>query len=133
MGYGYGPIPNGIQKNVAAPGGTASTTLVMAGLAAAITPAVIGRVLLIVSGAAASDTTNDGVRVQLSFGTNSAPTNGAALTGTQTGSIWVESQDLLGADKMGFCLQSLVLTMLVGTTYWLDVAFSALTAGTASI
>lgn len=133
MGFGYGPIPTASQKSVAAPTGTASTTLVMAGVAGSITPSVTGRVLFMVSGNMASDTTNDGCRAQLSYGTGGAPSNGGALTGTQTGTIWIESQDLLGADKNGFSLQSWVTTLTVGTTYWIDLAFSSVTAGTASL
>lgn len=133
MGFGYGPIPTAVQTNTAAPTGTASATLVMAGLAGAITPSVTGRMLFMVSGNMANNTTNDGCKVQLSYGTGGAPSNGGALTGTQTGTICITTQDLTGADKCGFAIQSWVSTLTVGTTYWLDVAFAAITGGTASL
>ena len=133
MGFGFGPIPTLFQSNTAAPTGTASTTLVMAGCAGSITPSVTGRVLLFVTGNLASNTTNDGGKVQLSFGTGGAPSNGAALTGTQTGTVVTVTADLAGTDKYGFSSQSLVTTLTVGTTYWLDVAFAAITGGTCAL
>lgn len=133
MGFGYGPIPSWSQKNVAAPTGTASTTLVMAGLAGTITPLVTGRILIMVSGCIASGTTNDGGKLQLSYNTGSVPSNGDALTGNQTGTVAIFTADLASTDKYGFSLQSFVSTLTVGSAYWLDLAFAAVTGGTCTL
>ena len=130
MGFGFGPVPNYVQVNTAAPSGTASATLVMAGLVVPITPSVTGRVMIMVSGNAASGTTNDGGKVQLSYGTGTHPSNGDAVTGTQTGTIAILTADLAGTDKFPFALQSFVTTLTPNTTYWLDLAFAAITGGT---
>ena len=134
MGFGFGPLPNVIQVTSAAPTGTSSAgTLVMLGLAGSITPSVTGRVLFMVSGNFASGTTNDGGAAQISYGTGGAPSNGGGLTGTQVGNLATMTADLAGSDKMPFSTQFMVSTLTVGTVYWFDLAFEALTGGTFSI
>jgi hypothetical protein len=135
MGFGFGPIPTFAQSLTAAPTGTASGTLVMLGLNTTITPTVTGRVRISACGTVASGTTNDGGQWQLSYGTGGAPSNGAAVTGTQVGSVQVLTADLAATDKYPFAVHFTVQNpqMTLGTTYWIDLAFSAISGGTFSM
>ena len=139
----YSPSPATTTSTPSNPTGTTSTTAVMMGLAGSLTPQVTGRVLLILSGDISNNTTADGVTVQLSYGTGTAPTNGAALTGTQIGGI-VSFTALTGVLTVPFCVTALIIGLSVpsinslgattaSTAYWLDAAVKAVTAGTASI
>ena len=120
------------QSTPSNPTGTTSLTAVMMGLAGSITLQGSGRVLLMLSGDLQNNTTADGATVQLSYGTGTAPTNGAALTGTQVGNT--ESfTALTGVLVVPFAQQAVVSGLTVGTTYWLDAAVKAVTGGTASI
>ena len=133
MGFGYGPIPNAVRSNTAAPTGTVSTTFVMAGLGTTITPTVTGRMLMICCGNASSGTINDGGKVQLSYGTGGAPSNGAGVTGSQSGTAMILTNDIAANAKFGFYVAEWVTNFTVGTTYWVDLAFAAVTGGTFSI
>jgi len=128
----YGPHPsNATQANVAAPAGTTSTTGLMMGLAGAIIPAHSGNVLLIVSGTLTNGTTGDGASLQIRYGTGTAPTNGAALTGTAVGNNIADNNPV--TNKIPFSVQAVVTGLTVGTAYWVDVGLTAITGGTASI
>lgn len=120
------------QSTPSNPTGTTSTTLVMMGLAGTITLQGSGRILLMLSGDCANDTTGSGIGVQLSYGTGTAPSNGGALAGTQVGGL-VTFTALTGVTSVPFALQAIVSSLTVGTAYWLDAAVKAVTAGTASI
>ena len=120
------------QSSPADPTGTTSTTLVMMGLAGSIQLQGSGRILLMLSGECGSGTTANGTGVQLSYGTGTAPTNGAALTGTQVGGLPIFTS-LTGVLRNNFALQAIVSGLTVGTTYWLDAAVKAVTAGTSTI
>lgn len=144
----FEPSPVNYQGTFAAPTLTASTTAVMLGLGATtsfalITPQITGRVLVIISGLIQNSVSGDGCNVQLSYGTGTAPVNGAALTGTQIGlqSVWTS---LTNAMIAPFCLQALITGLAVpvinanrqttaATTVWLDLAFKAVTGGNASV
>ena len=128
----YGPHPsNATETTVVAPTGTTSTTGVMMGLAGAITPAHSGNVLLIVSGTLTNGTTGDGAALQIRYGTGTAPTNGATLTGTAVGNNISDNNPVL--NKIPFSVQAVVTGLTVGTAYWVDVGLAAVTGGTASI
>lgn len=116
----------------AAPTGTASTTAVMMGIAGSITPTSTGRVTFTISGQMANNTVNDGATVQLRTGTGTAPTNGAALTGTQRG-VSQTHTSLVAADTAGFSITVTVTGLTLGTAVWIDAALAAVTGGTASI
>jgi len=117
----------------ASPVGTTSTTLVMAGLAGALTTRT-GRIELCMGGYLTDNTANDGTKAQLSYGTGTAPLNGAVLTGTQVGPVQQYSAATLAAAASapyGACW--IVTGLSVGTAYWFDTAFAAITGGTASL
>lgn len=125
------------QQNVsyftpANPTGTTSTTGVMMGLALTFTPKKTGRVKVYVSFNITNNTAGDGATAQLAYGTGTAPTNGAAVTGTAIG----QAQSAVAASASqpeGITLVAVVTGLTVGTAYWFDVILKAVTGGTASI
>jgi flagellar biosynthesis protein FliR len=83
-------LPAATQSTVASPTAPASTSAYkMQGLAGTITPAVTGNVLVIITGSFHSTTVTagDGILVQMSYGTSTAPSNAGTLAGTQLGAI----------------------------------------------
>jgi hypothetical protein len=134
----YGPVNSAFAaSSVQSPTAPNSTSLyTMQGFAGAVTPTTTGNVVLEVCGtiiSAGATTATIGMQFQLSYGTGTAPTSNAALTGTQVGPVYKHlNGSTLGAATDGFipaCFEAdAVLT--VGTTYWVDVAAESI--GTAS-
>jgi hypothetical protein len=121
------------QGNPANPTATASQTptLVMMGIGgtAKITPGSGGKVQLVITGLVFTNTAVVSVTIGGRFGTGTAPTNGAAVTGTRFGvgaTDWVTRSALAGVG-VPFVLQDL-LTLTPGTAYWFDIALSTATA-----
>jgi len=114
------------------PAGTTSTTLVMAGYGQTFTPSKTGRVLIILLANVNNNTAGDAVQAVLSYGTGAAPAANAALAGTQVGGTAKETSAAASASNE-VALAAVVTGLTVGTTYWLDVAYSAITGGTAAI
>jgi len=114
------------------PTGTTSTTGVMMGLAGAITTRS-GRVVVIISGTIKNNTANDGAAVQIRYGTGSAPTNAAALTGTAVGALQRHVDAGVTNEEVPFSVSAVVTGLTGGTAYWLDVSLAAITGGTATI
>ena len=121
-------IPAATQSQPANPTAPASTAAYkMQGLAGTITPGKTGSVLVIVSGHFVSSTVTagDGIKVQLSYGTGSAPANGAALAGTQVGAIreYTNPAVVTAADVLvPFSVNAVVTGLSLGTPYWIDLA-----------
>jgi hypothetical protein len=114
------------------PAGTTSTTLVMAGYGQTFTPSKTGRVLIILLANVNNNTAGDGVQAVLSYGSGTPPAANSALTGTQVGGTAKETSAAASASNE-VALAAVVTGLTVGTTYWLDVAYSAITGGTATI
>jgi hypothetical protein len=114
------------------PAGTTSTTLVMAGYGQTFTPSKTGRVLIILLANVNNNTAGDGVQAVLSYGSGTPPAANSALTGTQVGGTAKETSAAASASNE-VALAAVVSGLTVGTTYWLDVAYSAITGGTATI
>ena len=110
------------------PTGAASTTATMMGLAGSITPNAGGNVLILITGDILNATIGDGVTIQISHGTGSAPANAAALTGTQDG-VAVNFIASTAAGKVPFCVMAYVAGLTLGTAYWIDLASAQLTGG----
>lgn len=125
-------------KNVAAPTAAASTSAyTMQGLAGAITPRTTGNLLIIINGTitGASTTAGDGVLLQASYGTGSAPANAAALAGTQVGSIvgYMNPTTVTAADvNVPFTVTAVVTGLKRGTAYWVDLAAKAVATASKS-
>jgi hypothetical protein len=125
-------VNNSTQSQPSNPTGTTNLTGLMMGLAGSMTPQNTGKILYIVSGEIANDTSTDGAKVQLRYGTGSAPANAAALTGTTAGNI--PSFTAAANNQMApFSVQAVISGLTLGTAYWLDVSLAAITGGTATI
>jgi hypothetical protein len=119
-----------------APTGTTSTTFVMMGLGTAwtITPKTYSSVMIHIDGSMTNNTTGDGIDINMSFGTGTAPINGAAATGTLVGKdrIWTALVGLLN-NGVPFSLMAPISGLTPGTSYWFDLQVHAITGGTASV
>lgn len=123
----YGPAPNITSVSPASAAAATSAVYVMAGLGVAganawvITPNTTGRILLIATGVLLSGATGATCTTQLSFGTGTAPVNGAAVAGTQQGAqpAWVS---LTGNLQTPFSMTTIVTGQALGTALWFDIA-----------
>jgi hypothetical protein len=113
------------------PTGTSSTTGVMMGLGSGytFTPKFSTRFVVCIQGEAANTTTNI-VQVTLRASTGSAPTNGAALTG----SVLLSQYLIAPTANTGYPMNimGLVTGASPGTTYWVDLSLAVTTSGTGS-
>jgi hypothetical protein len=121
----------------AAPTGTTSTAAyVMMGLGSSwkITPTTFTSVRATINGQMANSTTGDGINIIVAYGTGTAPSNGASVTGTTVG-INTIFTDLTGLLTNGapFCKNVIITGLTPGTAYWIDIQCKAVTGGTASI
>ncbi len=129
----HSSLPVVSQSSPANPTGTASTAGVMMGLAGAITPAVTGRVQIILTGTIFNATAiADGANVQLRTGTGSAPANGDALSGTAAGGL-VKYVAATTAERAPFACSAIVSGLALSTAIWIDVGLAATVGGTATI
>lgn len=116
------------------PTGTSSLTATMAGLGSTctITPTNSTRLFIVVNGTISNNTASDGGRVQIRYGTGTAPVNAATLTGTALGN----SSDGLdgGANgRTGFSVAGIATGLTKGTAVWIDLSQVVLTGGTATL
>ncbi|WP_316196866.1 hypothetical protein [Bradyrhizobium sp. SZCCHNS3053] len=114
------------------PTGTTSTgAQVMMGLgsSATVTPVTSGKVFIHVNGQINQTTSGDGCILQIRYGTGSAPTNGAAATGTTAGSApgFVSAAT---TNAVPFALAAYVTGLTPSTAYWIDLGVQAVTGGT---
>lgn len=114
------------------PTGTASTTRVMMGLAAYITPLYSTRVLFIITGNLTNSgaTAGQGTSCRIRYGTGTAPINGAVAVGTNASDIARSILERNAADLQPFTCQGIVTTLSPGTRYWFDLSLAAITSGT---
>lgn len=129
----YIPRTNTTQSTPSTTASTASTTLVMLGVAGSITPKATGILLIIINGVGFNTTAADGYKVQISFGTGTAPTNGAALTGTQAGGVVTCTRAQAASVHIPYSTNAIVTGLTIGTTYWIDLAYAAVTGGAATV
>jgi hypothetical protein len=125
-------LPSVVTATPADPTGTASATLVMMGLAVAITPKLTGRVKVTVTGMMGNSVIGDGASAQISHGTGGAPANAAAVTGTQDGKL----KNMIAstaAGKQAVALCTVITGLALNTAIWVDLALKAVTGGTASL
>jgi hypothetical protein len=119
-----------VFKSVAAPTGTASTTPVMLGLAAVMTPTYNGQVFVLVMFSQTSSVATDGGAVQCAWGTGAAPTNGGAPVGNVFGSVRTfTSGTTTPTVEHGLCGGFIAVPTSSGPI-WFDVQFKAVTGGT---
>lgn len=116
------------------PTGTTSSTDVMSGLGSTLvfTPSQTGRVNTRCSLIGANSLSTGGTRVTMYRGTGTAPANGVAVTGTQAGGAKIFTA-IANNQQINFMLDDISTGLVIGTTYWFDIAIRANTTGTASI
>lgn len=126
------------------PTGTTSTSYVMAGLGLAggsstkfgFTPIAggSGKVAFIISSFGSNTTNNQNTAQLPAYGTGTAPTNGAAATGTTTQASGSSTPALTNAGGFYFSLgfMGVITGLTAGTAYWMDLQFNA-SANTANI
>ncbi len=123
--------PNTSQTSPANPTGTTSGSPVMMGLAIPFTPNFSGVVQVTIAGQMANSLTG-GVGGGISYGTGTAPINGAAATGTAVGAQFGYNPSV-AATTISFSVTAIV-TVTVGVAIWIDLTlYRATAAGTASI
>jgi hypothetical protein len=112
------------------PTGTSDGTGLMMGIGAtcAFTPTVSGSVAVWVTGNVTTDTNGSGSQMQIRYGTGAAPANGAALSGTTSGSLIAQS--CTAANELeAFMLLGNITGLVIGTAHWIDLRLSNSSAG----
>ena len=113
------------------PGGQKQLTAIgMFGWGFFFTPTYSGRTIAILGSQVFNYTGSEAQTVTLQYGSGSAPANGAAVQGTQAGGAFGTPQGQGGSIEIGAHFAALV-SLTVGTTYWFDLACTALSGGTA--
>lgn len=118
------------------PTGTTNTTGIMMGLGSTfhITPSYSGRIHVTVQGFGQNNTASDALSVQLYIGSGTAPTNGAAATGTSMGTALSIGGGAQNANvSFPFSVSGILTGLSPGTAYWIDIRLAAVVGGTASI
>jgi hypothetical protein len=124
-----------LQASGGSPATTTSLTGVMMGMgtSCAITPQLSTRVHIALTGTTSNNTANDGEAGTLTFGTGTAPVNGAAPTGTALGNPVSHTTSGLGGNVTPIAWDGIATGLTPGTAIWIDVNYKALSAGTASL
>jgi hypothetical protein len=125
------PIAARRQSNSnATPTATSSTSAVMMGLGFSVTPNTSGNLLVLASLSHGQSVALDGAAFQITFGTGTAPANGAALAGTAVGGAMPSVAPAAAAKAVPVSLFGLASGLTPGTAYWFDLSYKALTGGT---
>jgi hypothetical protein len=122
--------PNYYQAEPSNPSATSSSTPVMMGLAGSITPASSGDVMIVISGDIQISGSIGLTKIQLSYGTSTAPSNGTAVTGTQAGSNLEFNPSSQGGNQFPFSVNAIIPGLALSTAYWLDLAVSSASTAT---
>lgn len=126
LNYAVTTTPNTYQASPGNPTGTTSTTEVMMGLSGSFTASSTGRVLAIITGNM-DNNSGDASNGQMYFGTGTAPTNGAALTGTAVGTKVIYGATISNQFLPFTC--SAIISLTPSTAYWFDMALANGTGG----
>ncbi len=125
-GYKVETVADRVMKSVASSSGASSTfntssaTYVMAGMAKSFTPLGTGKIAITVSGTLYNTTAGQGATYRLRYGTGSAPSSGAAETGTAVGTARLITSVGAGGN-VGFTIAEVLSGLTVGTAYWFDL------------
>ena len=90
------------------------------------------RVGVMFSGTASNATLLDGITIQGYWGTGTAPVNAAAVTGSTFSAVKTVTSATANA-RIGWALQSVIVSLTPSTAYWFDCAVGNVTGGVASI
>lgn len=113
------------QNTVENPTGMTGGTMLLMGLGCAFTPGSSGLVLVSYAGEYTSAFTGNNTRINLWTGTGAPPANGATAS-TAPGAVQRTDRPLKATsatDRMAFA-GSTILTLVKGTTYWIDLGCS---------
>jgi hypothetical protein len=131
-GTGLATTPAAPQNyNPSNPTPTASQgTLVMMGLGTTctFTPASSGNVKVTITGNTLTNTAAAQIGLGGRFGTGTAPTNGAAVTGTRFGASTDQAIRAANFNAGSPFAIDAILALTPGTAYWFDIALDTLTA-----
>lgn len=129
-----GVNPSSVQSGVLTPTGTNSATGLMMGMGTTchITPTFSGRIRFQFTGAIQNPSVSSTANAKAYFGTGTAPTNGAAITGTQVGAP-AGGTTPVASGNTSFAVGGVTVTGVVGTAMWFDVALNTNGAGVAFI
>jgi hypothetical protein len=112
---------------------TASSTSIMMGGNCTFQPRVSGLCLVVVTGVFAFNAIGPWCYIGLQYGTGSPPSYNSALTGTNiNGNSYQQNPNNAGATS-AFALNALLAGLTLGTTYWVDLAFSNAAGGGAIV
>lgn len=120
--------PAHVQQLASNPTGTSSTTFVQLGLAGSITPVTSGMLSFQFTGTVGQTGTPGDCIAEITYGTGTAPTNGAAQTGSVAGRYNVVTPPATYTTSI--MLQGFVTGLTLSTAYWFDVALAANTGAT---
>lgn len=128
----------GVTLNVSggSPTGTTSLTGVMMGLGTTfhLTPLFSTRILVTIYGAIANTNgSGNGGSLIMFFGTGTAPSNGAASTGTQGSANLTAFTVATAGQEAPFSITGILSGLTAGTAYWFDLRLTAISVGTASV
>jgi len=134
-GTGYTVAPATAKGGPASPTGSASATLVMAGIgsSATITPTTTGFLDITFQGYFTSDTVGSGCQFNIRTGTGTAPANGAAATGTtQSSANSLGTVTVANTHQVPFTIRA-IGSATAGVANWMDLAFRIVNAGTCTL
>jgi hypothetical protein len=114
------------------PASTTSTTGVMAGLGAVITPTVTGKILVIIAGTLGNAVAGKIPGAALRYGTGTPPVNGAAPTGTAIGAVEILTGNTVN-NASPFSLAGVIINAVIGVALWLDLLQSTASGGTTAL
>jgi hypothetical protein len=115
--------PASVTASLAAPAGTTSTTGVMVGFNAQLTPTATGRLMLNAAGIGAIQAGNVPATVSLCIGTGTPPANGAALPSGGTVLVAQKVDPATGGAQ--FTVSALATGLTIGTQYWVGLMQTA--------
>lgn len=119
------------QATPSNPANTTSTAGVMAGFAVSFTPASSGVIEITITASVNNNVNGRGGFIVPRYGTGTAPTNGAALTGTAVGAGSFSNAQPTNA-TCALAATGIATGLTPSTTYWIDAAYGAITSGTTS-
>lgn len=127
-------LPAEYHSSSLTPTGTNSQSEVMMGVAGSITPTYKTRMLLTGCGTLVinANANQRGGEVSIRHGTGTAPSNGAAATGTQDAISGIDNLST-ATHYVPFGLSCVVTGLTVGTTYWLDFGLRSMIDNTVTI
>lgn len=122
--------PSGSQLS---PTGTTNTSPTMMGMGSTVklTPVYSGRVTVMFN-ATGTTAANNNLTVKGYYGTGTAPSNGAGVTGTQFGSTISTFEATTGA-AIPSGVSGTITGLTPGTAYWFDLAVNTSSSGTAVV